>query len=72
MMTLSVSLLLTVLIELVIGGLILWLCWWFIGYIGLPEPVKKVAMVLIGLVALVWLVNVLMTLAGHPFVNFAH
>ena len=29
--------LLSLLITLVIVGMILWLCWWFIGYIGLPN-----------------------------------
>lgn len=51
--------LLSLLVTLVIVGLIFWLMWWFIGYIGLPEPFNKVAMVLIGLAALVYLVGLL-------------
>ena len=56
--------LLSLLVTLVVGGLILWLCWWFLGYIGLPEPVNKVAHVIIGLVALIWMINLLLGLSG--------
>ena len=62
------SSLLSLLITLVIAGLICWLLWWFIGYVGLPEPFNKVARVLVGLVALIFLINVLMGLVGKPFI----
>lgn len=64
----SLSGLVPLLIHLVIIGLILWLCWWFIGYIGLPEPFGKVARVIIGLVALIFLINLLMSLDGSGFI----
>ena len=62
--------LLSLLVTLVIVGLILWLCWWFISYIGLPEPFNKVARVLIALVALVFLINLLLGFLGTPFIRF--
>jgi hypothetical protein len=68
----SGALLLSLLVSLVIGGLILWLFWWFIGYIGLPEPFNKVAHVIIGLVALIWMVNLLLSLGGAPLFRFGH
>lgn len=58
----SVEGLITILIYLVVLGLILWLCWWFIGYVGLPEPFNKVARVLIGLVAFILLLYLLLGL----------
>lgn len=58
--------LLSLLVTLVVVGLICWLVWWFIGYVGLPEPFNKVARVLVGLVALVFLINLLLGLTGHP------
>jgi hypothetical protein len=58
--------LLSILITLIVVGLILWVCWWFIGYIGLPEPFNKVARVIIGLVALIFVVNLLLGLIGKP------
>jgi len=51
--------LIPILITLVIVGLIFWLCFWFIGFVGLPEPFNKVATVLIGLCALLYLIGVL-------------
>jgi hypothetical protein len=57
---------LNLLITIVIAGLIFYLIWWFIGYIGLPEPFNKVARVLVGLVALVFLINLLAGLLGAP------
>jgi len=62
--------LLSLLITLVIGGLIFWLLFWFISYVGIPEPFNKVARVIIALVALVFLINVLLGLTGHPLVRF--
>ncbi len=70
MRSVSGSGLLSLLVTIVIVGLILWLCWWFIGYVGLPEPFNKVARVLIGLVALIFLINLLLGLIGKSFIVF--
>ena len=66
----SGSLVLSSLITLVIVGLICWLCWWFISYIGLPAPFDKVARVLIALLALIFLINFLLGLTGAPLINW--
>lgn len=58
--------LLSLLVTLVVVGLICWLIWWFIGYVGLPEPFNKVARVIVALVAVIYLINVLLGLGGHP------
>jgi ABC-type multidrug transport system permease subunit len=58
------------LITLVIAGLIFYLLFWFIGYIGLPAPFDKVARVIVALVALVFLLNLLTGLGGHEFINW--
>ena len=63
------STLLTLLVTLVIAGLIFWLIWWFIDYIGLPEPFSKVARVIVGLAALIFLIDLLMGLNGHPLIR---
>ena len=63
------STLLTLLVTLVIAGLIFWLIWWFLDYIGLPDPFNKVARVIIGLAALVFLIDLLMGLNGHPLIR---
>lgn len=56
--------LLNMLITLVIAGLIFWLIWWFLDYIGIPEPFNKVIRVIIGLVALIFLINILLGVGG--------
>lgn len=61
---------LDLLVTLVIGGLVVYLLFWFIGYIGLPAPFDKVARVIVALVALVFLLNLLTGLGGHEFFNW--
>ena len=62
----DVSSLLHFVIVLVILGLIFWLVWWFIGYVGLPEPFNKVARVIVALVALVVVIDLLLGMIGGP------
>lgn len=62
----SSAALVSLLVTLVIVGLIFWLVWWFIGYVGVPEPFNKVIRVVIGLVVLVYLINLLLGIGGHP------
>lgn len=47
------------LVSVVIAGLLFWLLVWFIDWIGLPEPFNKVARVVVGLVAIVYLLGLL-------------
>jgi len=62
--------LLSLLVTLVIVGLICYLLWWFVGYIGLPAPFDKVARVIVALIALIFLLNVLMSMMGTPFIRW--
>jgi len=63
-MELSLSALLTALVWLCIIGGVFWMLWWFVGFIGLPEPFNKVARIIIGIVALIVLVNFLLGLTS--------
>lgn len=56
--------LINALIWLVGIGLIAWILWWFLGYVGLPEPFNKVGRVLIGLVVVVVLIRLIMRVTG--------
>ncbi len=57
------------LVQIIIVAMIFWLVWWFIRYIGVPEPFNKVLRVLTGLFALIYLINVLVTIGGgQPFI----
>lgn len=61
---------LTALIWVIVAAVIFWLCNWLIGYIGIPEPFNKVAKVIIAVAAVIFLVNALLTIAGHPFIRW--
>ena len=65
----SGSALLTLLVTLVIVGLIFWLTIWFVDYAGVPEPFNKVIKVIVGLVVLVYLINVLLGMSGTPLLR---
>ena len=56
----------SMIVTLVIAGLIFWLVLWFVDYIGVPQPFNKVIKVVVGLFALIFLVNFLLGLAGTP------
>lgn len=58
--------LIALLITVVIWGLILWLCWWAIGAVGLPEPFNKVATVILVLVSVIVVIG-LLTGSVAPF-----
>jgi len=53
-------------VYIVIVGLIFWCIWWFLGYVGIPEPFNKVIRVILGLVALVIVINLLLGMVGSP------
>lgn len=53
-------------VYLVVVGLIFWCIWWFLGYVGVPEPFNKVIRVILGLFALIIVVNLLLGLVGTP------
>jgi hypothetical protein len=50
---------------LIVGG-ICWLLWWLVAYIGLPEPFGKIARVIIAVVAVVAMINLLLSFVGSP------
>lgn len=60
----SIDGLIHLVIWLVVIGLIFWLLFYFIGYVGLPEPFAKVARVLIMLLAVVILLYLLLGMLG--------
>lgn len=60
----NISGLITLLIEIVIVGAIIYVVNWFLGTLTLPQPIKYAILLIISLIALVWL---LMTLGiYHP------
>ena len=49
----------TLLINLLIAGLIVWGVYWFVGMLALPDPIRKIVMVTVAVVALLWLMRTL-------------
>lgn len=68
------NLLLHLLVNIIVIGLVCWLLWWLIGYIGLPEPFNKIARVLVAVVAVIFLLNIVLGLGGGamggPFIRW--
>lgn len=60
--------LVSILITLIVAGLIFYLLFWLIGVCGLPEPFNRVARIVLALVAVLFLINLLLGLGGHPLV----
>lgn len=53
-----------ILIDVVVICLIGWLFYWLINYLGPPEPVKKIAIVVLVVVLVVALISLLMGVRG--------
>ena len=51
-------------IYICIIGLIFWVIWWFIGYVGIPEPFNKIIRVIVALVALLIVIALLLEILG--------
>ena len=64
--------LVNVVVQIVVVGLIFWLLWWFVNWVGIPQPFLKVIQVILGLAAVVFLINVLLGLNGHGFIVWSH
>jgi len=58
---------LSLLVTLVVFALICYLIFWAMGYLGAPEPIRKVVTVIVVLIAVIWLLtNFLPIAGGHP------
>lgn len=57
-------------VYIIVIGLIFALLWWLVGYIGLPAPFAKVAQVVLAVAAVLFLINILLGIAGHPLVRW--
>lgn len=56
-------------VWLIVAGLIFFLVSWLIDYAKVPEPFNRVIKVIVAVVAVLMLVNALLTLTGHPMVR---
>jgi uncharacterized membrane protein len=55
----------SLLITVVIFALICYLVFWVMGYLGVPEPIRKVVTVVIVLIAVIWLLTNFLPAGGN-------
>lgn len=56
-------------IWIIIAGVIFGLLMWLLQYCAVPEPFNKIARVIIAIVAVVFLINALLSLVGKSFIT---
>jgi hypothetical protein len=63
--------LVSLLITLVVFALVCYLIFWAMGYLNVPDPIRRVVTVIIVLIACIWLLsNFLPNAAGwHPWIT---
>jgi hypothetical protein len=44
-------------IYLLLGGVVVYLVYWILGMLSLPQPVKQVILIVVAIVALLWLLR---------------
>jgi len=64
--------LVTILVQLIIWGLIIYVLFWAIGKVGLPEPFQKISMVVLVILTVIILLNILSGFLGTPLFRWSH
>lgn len=57
-------------LGIIVGGLIYWLLNYAIDVSGIPDPFRKVAKVILILLAILFLINVILTVVGYPLIRW--
>ena len=47
----------SLLITAVVFALVIYVIFWLLGYLAVPEPIRKVVTVIVVLLAIIWLLN---------------
>jgi uncharacterized protein YacL len=66
----SASTLLWAIVGIIVAGLIYFLLNYAIDASGIPEPFRRVAKVVLILIAVLFLINALLSLMGHPLIRW--
>ena len=48
-------------------GLVIWLLYWLIGKLAIPEPFNKIAYAVLAIVSVVLCIKILFKFVGNPF-----
>jgi hypothetical protein len=54
---------LSLLVSLLVFALVCYLIFWILGYLGAPEPIRKVVTVIVVVIAVIWLLTNFVPLA---------
>ncbi len=57
-------------LRVIIGGLIIWLLYWLVTFVALPQPFAKIATVALAVVSVFFLIDCLLSLIGKSFIKF--
>ncbi len=63
------SIILYALIYLVIAALIFYVVIWYLDWVGVPAPFNKIIKALVGLVVIIFLINLLLSFIGKQFIE---
>jgi len=63
---------LALLIWVLVFGLICYIIFWGLGYLGAPEPIRKVVTVVVVIIALVYLLGYILPSAGLHLPPLSH
>ena len=54
----------SVVVYLMVVGLVFWLLWWLIGYVAPPEPFRKIANVILAILAVLVVCSILLSMVS--------
>ncbi len=63
----SISAAVTTIVYLIVAGLVFSLLWWLVNYTNPPEPFKKIATVVLAILAVLVVIGILLSMvSGTP------
>lgn len=54
---------------IIVAAAIMWLLWWLVGYLGIPQPFNKIANGVIAVGSVFVLIAILFDVAGYPIIK---
>jgi Co/Zn/Cd efflux system component len=58
------------LINILILAIVLVVAFWIIGKMAAPNPISTILRLIVGIIGLIWLLNLVGAIGGHPFMIY--
>jgi len=58
------------LINILILAIVLVVAFWIIGKMAAPNPIGTILRLIVGIIGLIWLLNLVGAIGGHPFMIY--